>query len=384
LRIVNRRKRILAEVLDKIGLFLCVFGSVRRKCQKSTEIKNILAIRLAYIGDVVLTIPALKPLADRFPSAKVSFLTSSKAEEVLENNPYVHELITYDAPWFYPQKSLSVIRDYVRVIRLIRSKQFDMAVDFRGDLRNIMLVIFPSGASRKVGYDITGGGYLLDEIVPCRGKTHKVQFHLDIVRALGANSRSPDTMNLYPLLEDREKVLRLLREIGIKQQDFLVGLHPGGRSRLKCWDITSYAEVANLLIERHGAKVVITGGPDEGRLGDTILRMVKRGATNLCGSVSLRQLQVLLQHVKLFITNDTAALHIASGANTPTVAIFGPSEVWDTGPLSAKNRVVMKNLKCRASCDTYRCDNESYHECLRSIRPAEVIQACEELMEEKA
>lgn len=360
-----------------------MLGSVRHKRQKSTEIKNILAIRLAYIGDVVLTIPALKPLADSFPGAKVSFLTSSRAEGVLENNPYIHELITYDAPWFYPQKSLSVIRDYVRVIRLIRSKQFDMAVDFRGDLRNIMLVIFPSGASRKVGYDITGGGYLLDEIVPCTGKKHKVQFHLDIVRALGANSTSPDTMNLYPLLEDREKVLKLFRQLGIEQQDFLVGLHPGGRSRLKCWDITSYAEVANVLIERHNATMVITGGPDEARMGDKVLKLIKKRAVNLCGSLSLRQLQVLLQHVKIFITNDTAALHVASGANTPTVAIFGPSEVWDTGPLSTKNRVIMKNLECRAFCDTYRCDNEIYHECLRSIRPAEVIQACEELMEEK-
>lgn len=388
LRIVNKRKRIIAQTLDYIGYFLFnAFSLSRSKKEPPKEIKNILAVRSAYIGDVVLTIPAIKLLADRFPQAKICFLTCSTAKNVVERNPFIDEIITYNAPWFYPQKRWTVLSNYFKLIKIIRSKKFDMAIDFRGDFRDIMLIIFPSGASRRVSYGITGGGYLLTDVVPDEVQKHKVQFHLDILRTLGANS-IPDTMNLYPTTEDSSTVERLLQEQGLKQGAILAGLHPGGRVDLKCWDIKYYAEVADALIERYGANIVVTGGPDEVEIGEALLRLIKGKGLNLCGKLSLRQLQVLMKKMHLFITNDTASLHVASGANVPTVAIFGPSEVWDTGPLSERHKVIMKELECRASCDTYQCQNKNYHECLKSIRPEEVIEACigilESMEEEKA
>lgn len=382
LRIVNKKKRILAQALDRIGF--CIFkvlSFVRRDVKKPTEIKNILVIRFAYIGDVILTIPALKPLANRFPDAKICFLTSSKAKAVLENNPYIDEIITYDAPWFYPQKKWSMLREYLELIRVIRSRQFDMVIDFRGDFRNIVLVVFPSGASRKVGYGITGGGYLLTDVVECTDYKHKAEFHLDIVRLLGCNS-APDRMTLYPSPADTKNVEKLLKDMGVKRDHVLVGLQPGGRAPLKCWDVSSFAEVARLLVDRYNATIAVTGGPDEVGLGERLLRLTQREGFNLCGALSLRELQVLLEHVSLLITNDTAALHMASGANTPTIAIFGPSEVWDTGSLSRRHKVIMKQLDCRTSCDTYRCNNAEHHKCLKSIRPSEVVEACAEILKE--
>ena len=385
LRIVNKRKRSIVQTLDRIGYPLCRgFSSLFRDQKVPKEIKRILAIRLAYVGDVVLTIPAVKALRDTFPKAKISFLTSSKAKEAIENNPYVGEIITYDAPWFYPQNPCSSLANYLKCINLIRSKHFDMVIDFRGDFRNLLLMAFLSGANRRAGYGIGGGGYLLTDLVPCVGHKHKVQFHLDLVRALGGNSASPDSMSLYPTDEDRQRVERLFHEMGIKQEEFLVGLHPGGRVALKCWDMKSYAEVADALTERYGARIIVTGGADEVALGDKLLRLMKRGGTNLCGLVSLRQLQVILEKTDLFVTNDTASLHIASGVNTPTVAIFGPSEVWDTGPLAQNHKVIMRELDCRTSCDTYRCHNNDYHRCLRSIKAPEVVETCIEVLEKRA
>src|SRR4030043_162937 len=105
LRIVNRRKRIVAQTLDYIGYPLFKAFSLLRSNNRPTKgIKNILAVRSAYIGDVVLTIPAIKLLADRFPQAKICFLTSSTAKNVLEKNPYIDEIITYDAQWFYTRR----------------------------------------------------------------------------------------------------------------------------------------------------------------------------------------------------------------------------------------------------------------------------------------
>jgi lipopolysaccharide heptosyltransferase II len=381
LRIVNKKKRLITEFLDKIGYGIfkpvSLFWPKRRDTKK---IKKILAVRTAYIGDVVLTIPAIKLLSERFPQAKISFLTCSTAKNALEKNPYINEIMTYDAPWFYPRKRGSILSNYVKLIKMIRYKKFDMAIDFRGDFRDILMIVFPSHASRKVGYGITGGGYLLTDVVACTDYKHKVEFHLDIVRSLGCNS-TPDIMNLYPTAEDRSTVEKLLQEMGIKRGGILVGIQPGGRVKLKCWDIKYYAEVADALIERYGANIVITGGPDEVEIGESLLRLMKRKGFNLCGKLSLRQLQALMGEMQLFITNDTASLHIASGANVPTVAIFGPSEVWDTGPLSQIHKVIIKNMPCRATCDTYRCHNKNYHECLKSITPTEVKKACVDLLE---
>lgn len=345
------------------------------------QVRKILAIRFAYLGDVILTVPAIKPLKDRFPESSICFLVGSGARQVLENNPFVDEIITYDPPWFYPRRNLSCILDYVRLVRLIRSKGFDTVIDFRGDLRNILFVVLPSGACRRVGSAMTGGGYVLTKSVPWTQKKHKVEFHLGLARALGVNTNTPGPMTLYPDGEDRARVQGLLQEMNIRDGDFLAGLHPGGRVDLKNWDIACYAEVADVLAKRYDAKILITGGADEVTLGEAVLRSMKGEGFNLCGKLSLKQLQVLLEEMSLFVTNDTGPLHIASGANVPTVAIFGPSEVWDTGPLSQHHRVVMKDLPCRAACDTYTCRNKDYHECLKSIKPAEVLAACAEVLE---
>jgi heptosyltransferase-2 len=381
--IVNRKKRIAAAVVDTIGRILFfLFVPKRIGRELPGDVRSILAVRLAYIGDVVLTIPALKPLAQTFPEAEIVFVTSSSAREVFEENPYVDEVITYNAPWFYPSRKLSIVRQWLKIIRTLRERRFDMAIDFRGDLRNISFLVFPSGARYKVGYDITGGGYLLDRVIPCRAKKHKVEFHLDIVRELAEDKIQPDMMNLYPTDSDREKTGNMLHRVGIGAGDVVIGLHPGGRVPLKSWAPSRYATLADLLIEKYHVKIVVTGGPNEVALADRVLAGMKGDGVNMAGVLSLRQLQVLLRRVNLFVTNDTAVLHIASGVNTPTVAIFGPSEVWDTGPLSEANKVVMRPMKCRETCDTYRCNNKDYHACLRSIQPAEVMRACEALIKE--
>jgi lipopolysaccharide heptosyltransferase II len=378
--IVNKRKRIIAKVLHYVCYpFLKPFSLLMSNEKPLKDVKKVLAVRSAYIGDVVLTIPAVKALADRFPQAKISFLTCSSAKNALEKNPYIDEIITYDVPWFYSKKKSSIFGDYIRLIKLIRSRHFDIAIDFRGDFRDILLILFPSGATHRVSYDFTGGGYMLTEAIPYQGQKHKVQFHLDILRILGANS-APDTMNLYPSVEDRSAVEKILQEKGLRQGDILVGLHPGGRVDLKCWDINYYAEVADALVDRYGANIVVTGGPDEMEMGEALLRLMKRKGLNLCGKLSLRQLQALMEKMHLFVTNDTASLHVASGANVSTVAIFGPSEVWDTGPLAQIHKVIIKNVACRTSCDTYRCHNKNYRECLKSIKPGEVIEACIEIL----
>jgi ADP-heptose:LPS heptosyltransferase len=161
-----------------------------------------------------------------------------------------------------------------------------------------------------------------------------------------------------------------------------VAIHPGGRVARKCWDRSAFARLADTLTEQYDARVCITGGERERAEAKRLIAQMKGHALNLCGNLNVRELQVLYGRMDLVVTNDTAALHVASGANAPTVAIFGPSEPWETGPRSDACRVVMKEAACRSGCD-FTCTHEREGACLRDLAPEEVLAACAEMLDEK-
>lgn len=383
LRVVNKKKRIMMTGVNLVGYaaWFMMGGFLRKHVRRQTsrEVRKILAVRLAYIGDVIMTLPALQPLRERFPKAKLSFLVGSKAAEVLKNNPFLDEIITYDAPWFYPQPPLQALRDYVRLVKKLRKKKFDLVIDFRGDFRNILFVVFASGASRRVSYDMTGGGYLLTDVVPYKEDKHKVEFHLDIVRALGANCNGA-RITCFPSGHECDRVHRLLDRYEIPEKDLLVGIHPGSRLPLKNWEAENYATVADKLVEDYGAAIVIVGSAGEKGLADGILGLMRHKGINACGLLSLRELWVLIERMHLFLCTDSAPMHLASGANIPIVALFGPSEWWDTGPLSEKSIVQKIDLACRTWCDSHTCRHDIYQYCLKAIEPSDVLTSCRTLL----
>ncbi len=172
-----------ADLVGK-ALFSPKLLFTKKKEISQERIKEILIIRTAYIGDVMMTVPILKPLKNRFPDAKISFLTSIGAKEILENNPYIDELITYNPFWFYS----STKKKYLKFIKGLRGRIFDLVIEARGDIRELLFLVWPLKARYKVSYDVGGGGYFLTHVVPYNGLDHKVRYHLDMVRFLGCET----------------------------------------------------------------------------------------------------------------------------------------------------------------------------------------------------
>jgi predicted lipopolysaccharide heptosyltransferase III len=382
-KIINKKKKVITIIADLLGYALWapinIFSDKKNIPPK--DIKEILVIRASYIGDVIMTLPILKPLKKKYPNTKITFLTSARAVEVLNNNPYIDDILTYDAFWFYPKELKRAITDYWKFLRIYRFKSYDLVIDARGDLRDIILLAYLSKSKYRVSYNVGGGGYLLTHVVPFNEIKHKVEYHLDIVRFLGCES-NPVDWSIYLKPEEKNSGRMLLLKEGVGESDFIVGIHPGGRLGLKCWFDHGYAQVADWIATRTGAKIVFTGSEGERALIENIIVKMGNPAINLSGKINLRLLASLIERFNLFICNDSAPLHIASVMKTPTVAIFGPSKSIETGPYSNLHRVVEKNFPCRYQCDENSCHHERLHACMKDITVEDVLGAVTSLIEE--
>ena len=187
-KIVNKKKKIVTAIVDFIGYIIWTpVNLFRKKHPFLTGIKEILVIRTAYIGDVVMTLPILKPLKELYPDSRLTFLTGLKAAELLRNNPYIDEILGYDAFWFYTKVGKKALMDYFRFLKVLRRRVYDLVIEARGDIRDIALLAYLSKSRYKVSYKVGGGGYLLTHVVPYEEVKHKVEYHLDIVRFLGGD-----------------------------------------------------------------------------------------------------------------------------------------------------------------------------------------------------
>jgi len=383
-KIINKRKLFAAKVGDRIGKIAFFPGLFHKKGRRIPfdSIQRILIIRTSYIGDVVLTLPILSPLKKLFPHAKISFLTTSNAAEILEKNPYVDEIISYDAFWFYRNKAASAFLNYLKILRFIRLRPYDLVIEARGDIRDIFLLAYLSKNTYRISYDVGGGGFLLTHVVPFRKIEHKIRYHMGIVKYLGS---TPDSVEWDMYLTEDEKHLadRMLKEKGVLRGRTMIAIHPGGRKKLKRWYPEGFAGVAHRLTELFDASILIMGGPDDVEIARLVERSARFRSFMLVGETSLRLMAAVLEKCDLFICNDSCALHVASMMGTPTVAIFGPSKSMETGPWGSTCRIVEKNFECRYACDEDVCNRSDYNACMRAIRQDDVLDAACDILYKK-
>jgi len=379
-KIINRKKLYATMVADVVGNLVYLPSSLlkRREEIRPGSVKEILLIRTAYIGDVVMTLPVLKPLSERFPGARITFLTSRGAEGVLTNNPYVDEILTHDPFWFYPGGKSG----YREFMRSLKERAFDLVIEARGDIRELLFLVRPIKARYKVSYDVGGGGYLLTHVVPYGGLKHKVEYHLDIARFLGCEVKEPPEAEIYLTDSEKKRAASILEDAGIRGEEF-VALHPGGRKPLKCWPHERYAEVADRVAEEFGMPVVLTGTPAELGLAERVRGAMRNKPVVLAGKTDLRGLAGVLSRASLLVANDSSPMHIAAAVKTAVVALFGPSKSVETAPWGEGHVVVEKDFPCRARCDEDVCKFVHHNQCMKDIKVEDVFSALRAVLKAK-
>jgi len=331
-------------------------NSIRRKDHlRDVKINKILITRLDSIGDVVLSTPILKPIKKRYPNAIINYLLSSQSQDIILGNPSVDEVIVYDAPWHFSKGIVEDVKNYLKILRLLRRKKYDLVLDLEGNAKSIFFISFMSKAPVRVSRDWTGGGYLLTKAVPWHEKKHMVEYQADVARAIGVEINDYEPLiNLGP--KEKEYVDMVFKQNNIKSEKFLSILSIGTRRVTKCWPPERFAEIGDWMIRSFDARIVITGAPNEMKIAKGIRDIMEEDACVLAGKTkSLKQLAAVMERASLVIGNDSGPMHIASAMKTPSISLFSSGLPSEYRPYGNIHLFIQKgNIDCRP-CAERKC-----------------------------
>ncbi len=305
------------------------------KLRRMPEPKKILCIRIDHIGDVLLTTPAFRALRKRFPKARIDVLVRSFSKDILTGNKNVDRILTFDFPWLGLHGKTASRAETKRFIERLRKEDYDVAIDFHADPRNILLAA--KVAKYRVGYGIRGLGFLLNKVAQFR-RGHQIQHNLDLVRALGADSSAKMELSIPAAATKRAHAM-------LKNAKNVVGITPATGRKPKYWLNDRWAAVADALVEKYGVKIALTGGKGDQKDIDAIIAQMQHtdAIINLAGKTSLKELGAVIKQYKLFVSPDTGPAHMARALNVPLLELFGPEDSARWGYNEGKFRHIKRD-----------------------------------------
>ncbi len=320
----------------------------------SSDLQRILVRGVNWLGDAVMTTPALLRLRERFPRAHITLLTPEKLAGLWAGHPAIDSVVT-----FAPGESV------FSVGRKLRGNQCDLALVLPNSPRSAFecrLARIP----RRVGYARPWRNWLLTQAIPPRPgsyemhkpspgeirerlssrapasfkrpttQAHQIHEYLHLAAALGVDPR-PVSPRLEIIAEElRAAVAKFSLGAVEKSGTPLLGLNPGAEyGPAKRWPLERFVATARDMQQRAGCDWVIFGGPNDRPMGDYFekaLRHPERKVHNLAGRTSLRELLAVLKKCRALLTNDSGPMHVAAALGTPVVVPFGSTSPELTGP----------------------------------------------------
>ena len=314
------------------------------------RVKKVIFITLSNIGDVVLTLPSLDYLKNKFKDASFTVLSGPKVSTLFYNDPRIKENIAYDKHVPFREK--------FTLFNRLRREKFDVIIDLRD---TVFRWVTP--AQFKNPYSIK----IPDKIRHLRLR------HLYKTKAAFRDKTEAKDIRISPLsihLDKETQVAsnKLLKKHNLSFTSDYIVVSPGARSHAKRWHKEGFIAVCHELLKHYS--IVFIGDKDERLITQEINKHLDNRCVDLAGQTTLQQAIAILKKSKLVICNDSAVLHISSYLNIPTLAIFGPTDENGSGPSSDKSAVVRKNTIC-SPCLRDDCKNN--WRCMKNISPQLVI-----------
>jgi heptosyltransferase-2 len=327
---------------------------------------HILVVKLASMGDLLLSTPALRSLRETYSQARIDLLVTPEAAGILKGWQAIDHIIVLDKYLFdYPSQMLLHPDRLLRLTAFwntLRAGHYDAVLLMHhltlpfGRLKHQVLMR-ATGAKWRVGLD-NGHGWFLNVRVGDDGfgAHHEAEYCMAVAQAVGATIT--DKRLFIPLSEeDRTQARRLLYNEGSPESAPrpIIALHAGsgGYSTARRWAPERFAKLADMLFHDFGGQVVLVGGPEEAKLHGQIMSMMQSPVPvrSLAGQASVHVTAAILELVDLFIGNDAGPMHLAAAVGTPVVAIFGLSNYRAWGPYTGgvagrRAEVVHLDLPC--------------------------------------
>ncbi|MGE0127459.1 MAG: lipopolysaccharide heptosyltransferase II [Blastocatellales bacterium] len=357
---------------------------------ESNQINRIIIRGANWIGDAVMTTPALERLRSSFPQSHIALLATPRTAGLFESSLFVDEVIEY-------RRREDGVSVFLRTMKLLRARRFDLAVLFQNAFEAALLAWLGS-APVRIGFAAQGRSLLLTHGLHSglrHRNRHQIHDYLDIVAecervCLGENPQSQISNPLsspLPFLTAsptaRQAAESLLRGFGVNSNSHpLVALNAGAtNSRAKCWPEDRFATLADQLVDALNARIVFIGAASERDGAERIIQQMKRqGAVNLAGKTSMAELIGALEACDLLVSNDTGPAHVSAALGRPTLTIFGPTNEFETAPTGPRAELIRaKGVEC-ARCMLRDCPID--HRCMTRIAPSEVFERALKLLEE--
>jgi heptosyltransferase-2 len=339
-------------------------------------IRSILVRATNWLGDAVMTTPALGALRVGFPAARITLLATPLVAELFSPHEWLDEVLVFERSGRHRGA-----RGRLRLAAELRRRRFDLAVLFPNSF-DAALVAWLARIPQRLGYATDGRRLLLTHPVPvsCQEPdVHQSGNYLALLAQAGI-AAGPCPQRLTVIQAESAGIASRLQAAGIGPTDCVIGINPGATyGSAKRWYPERFAAVADELAARWGAHVVLTGGPDEAAIAADIARQLSRPCLNLAGQTRVRELMALIKRCDFFITNDSGPMHIAAALEVPLVAVFGPTDHATTYPLGSRTVLVRGEADC-APCLLRECPTD--HCCMTSVTPAMVIAAAQRLKDQ--
>jgi heptosyltransferase III len=337
--------------------------------------KRLLVIKLKQPGDVLVSTPVIAALKAAWPESHLTYLVPRGTEDMVAGHPGLDGLLVVDRRGQTWGQTLRFLRD-------LRRSRFDLVLELSGGDRGAFYS-FLTGARERIGFAHPRQPFWQRHLAFTRllprppVKMHLVDQNLAAVRALGIEPVNPRLQFFWDAAVE-QKVGDLLASLGLAGRPFAV-VHPGAGWRFKCWTPAGYARVIEFLQEEWALPVVLTGtrAAHEQELLAALRGECRAAPVDLTGRLSLKELGALISKARLFFGMDSAPMHLAVAVNTPAVALFGPSGVFNWGPWGDGHLVIKQPWDC-LPCGRDGCEGTKVSRCLVELTPAEVLAQMEQ------
>ena len=322
-----------------------------------------------WVGDAVMSEPALSAVRDAFPDAELTWLARPAIAELLRGHPAIDHTVIYE----HRGRHAGLSGKWTLAMEL-RRHGFDLAILFQNAFEAAALALL-AGVPRRYGYATDGRRFLLTHSIAVPEPTlleHQTSYYVELLRPLGI-VRPVEAPRLYVTLEEEEQVDRLLAASSLDPNDDLLGLNPGSTyGTAKRWLPERYARTADRLAQDFGLRVVILGATGEEVLGQAVADAMESRPIVLSGRTSIRELMAVIKRCRLFVTNDTGPMHVAAAFGVPVVAVFGPTDWRTTAPFGDRHRIVRNPVDC-SPCLLRKCPID--HRCMTGVSVEDVYEA---------
>ena len=353
------------------------------KSPNADAVSKVLIRGTNWVGDAVISIPAMREIRRIFPKAHISLLVRPWVREIYSAVEFVDEILDYDKSGTHKG-----FAGFQRLVSDLRQRRFDLAILLQNAFEAALLA-WCARIPRRVGYARDGRSLLLTDacrIDPAVRRVHQAYYYLGILSGMGwlqerlwERDDFALSTTVGVLEADADTAREMLRTAGIQKGETVIGLNPGAYyGAAKRWFPDRYAAVADSLATRHGARIVIFGSSSDLAVAKEVAAAMGHAAVVLAGRTTLGQLMGLIKECRLLITNDSGPMHLAAALDVPQLAIFGSTSEIATGPLSRKAVVLKHQVEC-SPCFLRECPTD--FRCMKEISAKQVLEEAERLLE---